>query len=225
MSNPIEFKPPYLMVICGRQGSGKSHLINWLMRENSLSDTAFDYGIVITNTAFEGSFPYIPQKYIFETFNPETVENLMNIQKKNVEKGIHKQAFILFDDALDDPEQWTSPCIKRLTTQLRHYDISIIISTQYPHLVPPRVRANCMYSLFFDIGAGRREMDAIYNAYGGHFDNFQQFKAFYYNNVKDHKFVLYDKESDTYKTYKCPPEIPKFQLKYNRKVTGKRKSK
>jgi hypothetical protein len=214
----LEFKPPFLLVLNGCQGSGKSTLIKWIMRENSLSKTPFSFGIVFTNTAFEGSFPYIPKKYIYENFDENVLKNLMNIQKNNVKKGIHKEAFVILDDCLDDEKQWESPALKKLSTQLRHYNISLIITTQYCHLIKPRFRSNAMYSVFFDCGPGRRETEAIFNAYGARFKNFEEFKRFYYANTKDYKFVSYNKETDSYQTYKCPSEIPDFKIKYNRKI-------
>lgn len=209
---------PALIIINGTQGSGKSHFLKYLMRENSLGPTPFQFGIVFTNTAFEGSFPYIPKKYIFENFDENVLKNLMNIQKNNVKKGIVKQAFVIYDDCLDEPQQFHNETMKKLSTQLRHYNITMIITTQYAHILGPRYRANAIYSTFFNVGEGRRETEAIFNAYGARFKNFEEFKRFYYANTKDYKFVSYNKDTDSYQTYKCPSEIPDFKIKYNRKI-------
>ena len=57
----LVLKPPYLLIINGKQGSGKSWLIRYLMRENMLSSDKFDYGIVFSNTAWEdGSWSFLP---------------------------------------------------------------------------------------------------------------------------------------------------------------------
>lgn len=215
----LNLTPPFLLIINGRQGSGKSHLIKYIFRENSISDTPFHYGIVFSNTAgFEGSHKYIPKEYIFDRFEPLAVRNLMDIQKGLTKKKRKKKcAFILFDDCLDDYKQFSNEYIKKLSTQLRHYNISMLISTQYPHLIPPRVRSNSMYVFILQVGSGRRELSSIYDCYANQFSNYEEFKKFYYENIKDHKFFCYDNETDSFITYRAPEKIPKFKLKYRTK--------
>jgi len=213
----LNFKPPYLLIINGAQGKGKSYFIRWLLRENYLSKNKWDFGIVFSNTAWEnGNWDFIPKNYVFEEYNEEVLKNLMQIQKNNLKKNINTQAFVIFDDALDDKDQFTSTTLKKLSIQLRHYNISLIISTQYPHLIPPRFRSNAMYSIFFDSGSGVRELEALYNAYGARFKNFHEFKDFYYNNIDNHKFIMYNKKTDEYQVYRCPPKIPTFKFKFNK---------
>lgn len=216
--NILKLEPPYLLIINGKQGSGKSHCIKYILRENMLSNNKkFDFGIIFSNTAWEdGSWDYLPKNYVYEDYHEDILSNLMKLQKNNLSKGIHTSAFVIFDDCLDDADQFTSKSLKKLSTQLRHYNISLIISTQYPHLVPPRFRANAMYSLFFNIGSGVRELEALYNAYGQRFNNYNEFKQFYYNNIADHKFIMYNKDLDKYITYRCPEKIPDFKFKYNK---------
>ena len=219
MDDIINTYKSWLLILNGKQGSGKSHLISWLMREIYNSKHPFDYGIVFCNTLFEDSFDYLPKKYLYENFDEDVLKNLMKLQKDNVKKGIKKRAFVIFDDCLDDKKQFSNETIRKLTTQLRHYNISVIFSTQYPHLIPPRVRSNAMYSVFFDIGAGRRELESTYNCYGNRFSSFHDFKQFYFENIKDHKFIMYDKNQNKYIVYRAPEEIPSFKYKYNKKIS------
>lgn len=217
MNSKLVLKPPYLTIICGKQGSGKSHAIEYSMRENYLSEGRFDYGIVFSNTAWEdGAWNFLPQSYVYEEFDETILENLMKLQRNNLSKNINTSAFVIFDDCLDDQDQWTCKSIKKLSTQLRHYNISMIISTQYVHAIPPRLRANSMFCLIFDVGSGIRELEAAYSAYGQRWKNYAEFKEFYYANTKDHKFIMYDKEQDEFLVYKCPAKIPPFTFKYNK---------
>ena len=215
----LELKAPYLLIINGAQGKGKSWLIKWIMRENFYSNNKWDYGIIFSNTAWEnGNWDFIPKNYVYEEYNEQILVNLMKIQKDNLKKNKQTQAFVIFDDALDDKDQFTSIPLKKLSIQLRHYNISLIISTQYPHLVPPRIRSNAMYSVFFDSGSGVTELDALYNAYGARFKNFQEFKEFYYKNIDNHKFIMYNKDQDEYLVYRCTENIPSFNFKFNKFV-------
>ena len=210
--NKLNLKYPSLVLINGRQGSGKSWLLSYIMREAYVKNE-FDYGIVFSNTLFEGTFQYIPKKYRYDDFDEDKVKSLMALQKKHN----NKRAFIIFDDCLDDENQWNNQTIKKLTTQLRHYNISMIITTQYPHMIPPRIRANAMYSMFLDVGSGIRELGAIYQCYGNRFPSFQEFKQFYFENIKNHQFIMWNKDKQEYSVYRAPENIPHFKLKYNRK--------
>jgi hypothetical protein len=140
----------------------------------------------------------------------------MRIQRENLKKNINTHAFVIFDDCLDGKDQFTSVVLKKLSIQLRHYNISLIISTQYPHLIPPRFRSNAMYTIFFDSGSGVRELEALYNAYGARFKNFYEFKEFYYKNIDNHKFITYNKDTDEYLVYRCPESIPSFKFKFDK---------
>lgn len=212
----FNLKTPYGYIINGRQGSGKSHLIKYLFRENSLSKNKWDYGVVFCGTAWEkGSWDFLPEKYVYEEYNEKVLENLMKLQKQNIKSGLNTSAFVVFDDCLDDEDQFNSVPLKKLSTTLRHFNITLIISTQYCHLIPPRFRANSD-AVFFNVGSGVRELQSIYEAYGQRFKNYNEFKEFYYANIANHKFIMYDKDTDKYLVYKCPENIPNFNFKYNK---------
>jgi DNA helicase HerA-like ATPase len=79
-------KQPFLMIINGQTGSGKSHFLRFLMREINKSNEPFDFGIVMSNTSWEGSFDYVPPNYVFEEFNENVLKNLIKIQKRTYRK-------------------------------------------------------------------------------------------------------------------------------------------
>ena len=84
----MNFQLPYLLLINGKQGSGKSHFLRWLMRENSLSDTPFDFGVVLPILHLKDLLN-ISQKYIYDVFDHKVVDNLMKLQAGNVKKKIN----------------------------------------------------------------------------------------------------------------------------------------
>lgn len=213
MASFIDYSKPALILVNGKQGSGKSYLLKYMMREISLSEFPFAYGIVFSNTLWDGGFDYIPKKYQFEEWDEEILKNLMEIQRKNK----HKRAFVIFDDCLFDPGQFTNPTIKKLCTQLRHYNITAFLLTQYCHLLPPYIRSNAMYSLIFDIGQGRRELESVYDSYGQKFDSYREWKRFYYDNTGEHKFILFNKHVGKFIIYKAPEHIPGFMIEYDKK--------
>lgn len=201
------------IILNGKSNSGKSHLLKYLMREYS-KHNAFSYGVVMSNTSFEGSFDYIPKKYIYEDFNEDIIKNVIKIQKTNLMKGYRNRAFIILDDCCSENE-FMNPVIKKLAVMGRHFLITTILTTQYCHLVPPVLRANSNYNIYFNVGQGLRELKAIYEAYGQRFKSYNEYKQFYYKNIEDHKFIMY--VDDCYKVFRAPEEIPAFNITFNKK--------
>jgi hypothetical protein len=213
----IDADKPFFMIIAGKSGSGKSHFLRFLMKEINIHQP-FDYGIVMSNTCFEKeSFDYIPKKYIFEEFNEDVIRNMIKLQKTNLSKEVQKHSFLLLDDCIAEKEV-DNPIMKKLAIMGKHFNISTILTTQYVHLIPSVIRANAHYNLFFNIGEGVREMKAIYDAFGYRFKNYNDFKQFYYNAIKDHKFIMYNTEEGKYNIYRAPENIPPFLIKYNKKI-------
>lgn len=208
----MDLEVPSLIILNGSQGAGKSHCIKYIMYQ--LRHT-FKYGLVFTNTFFDDNpFSYIPNEFIHPEYDEDVLNNLMDIQKKLISDGIINEAFVIFDDCLDDPNQFQSSALKRLTTQLRHYHITVIFSTQYANLLPPRMRTNAMAIIIFQTDT-QVSLMALYNSYGQHFESFNHFRKFLMKNIGNHKFVYYKKNcKNKYQVMLAPKNIPKFKIKY-----------
>lgn len=214
----IDIEIPSLSIICASQGSGKSHLIRYLMYKLRKK---FSYGLVFTNTFFDDdAYDFIPSKYVHPEYDEVALQKLMDIQAKLVDEGIEKNAFVIFDDCLDDPNEFKSLVLKRLTTQLRHYRITVIFSTQYCNSLPSRMRTNAMSCFMFQTDT-EVSLKALFNSYGQKFDSFNDFRKFLMKNTGDFKFIYYNKLetgkiTDSYQVMKCPDIIPKFKLSFNK---------
>jgi len=206
---------PSLILLNAPQGSGKSHLIRYMMYQ---CRKRFDYGICFSNTFFEDdSFDYIKKKYIHPEYNPDVLSALMKIQSNLIEEGkAVKEAFCIFDDCID-ASQFKCPKLKQLCTQLRHYHITVIFTTQYTNLLPTFMRANAMAVIIFRTDS-ECNLRALYESYGQLFNNYNEFKNYLMQKLGNYKFVYYDKRhvnediEDTYRIMLAPERIPKFQL-------------
>ena len=211
---------PGFVIINGYMGSGKSHLIKWLVHKYRKQ---FDYAVVFCNTSFAGdSFKYIDPKFIHPTYEEEKLIAIMDLQADLVKQGVKKNCLLIMDDCLDD-NQFKSPPFKRLCTQLRHYNITCIISCQYPNAIPPRFRTNAFQSAIFFMGT-EKALKALYESYGQMFETFRDFKGFVMKNTGNYNFILYDSKNlspkieDKYKVYCCPVKIPNFTLTIKAKI-------
>lgn len=230
----IDLNHGFLMLVAGRSNTGKSHFIHWFFSE--LRDH-FDYGVAFSNTAFTGGLDYIPQNYIYDTFDEQVIDDLIAIQKDMLEQAEYKHrraikkgkvpagspnkfkkvAFVLLDDCCVNRE-FHSEAIQRLATQGRHYNIVTILSTQYIHLAPPAIRGNTNYGLFFDIGLGVAEIRATYEWIGGKFGTLNDFKDFYYDNVGEHRCIMFHRDDQAYRVFRAPAKVPDFTLRFRKHI-------
>lgn len=198
---------PGLIIITASIGSGKSHFIKYIMYSNQKK---FSYGIVFSHTAFnEKNFTYIPKQFIHSTYNPDILLNLMKIQESFPQES-RPLAFVILDDCLFD--SWVNcKYFNRLITQVRHYNIFVIISTQYVNKVSPMIRENAMQVAIFQTDV-ERSLKSLYESYGQYFKTLQDFKTYIMKNTGDYKFIWYDRKNKKYSIMRCPKKIPKFCL-------------
>jgi len=204
---------PSMLLINGQIGSGKSHFIRYLF---SIYKNKLKYGIVFSHTCFnEGNFDYIPEKYIYSEYNGEVLHNLMKIQEQQPKNQRHL-AFVVFDDCLFDSYN-KCKYFNRLSVELRHYNILLIISTQYAHKLPPTLREQAYQVIIFN-AFSKRNINALFESYGQNFNCYNDFKEYILGNTGEYKFIYHDrKEKDKDKQYqimRCPKNFKKFKLAY-----------
>jgi hypothetical protein len=211
---------PGLIIICGLQGGGKSHLIRFIMHENQ---EKFDWGLVFSNTGFAAeNFDYVDKRFVHAKYDEYALSNLKSIHEQLVEQGKKPSGFVIFDDCLFD-EQWKSKEFRALMTQLRHYKITCIISCQYPHSIEPLFRSQVFQVAMFFM-TGERALMALYKSYGQMFDSYNDFKKYLLGNTGNHQFIWFNARNGAtsidgrYQIMKCPETIPDFQLKFKQKI-------
>lgn len=206
---------PAIIIISGKPKQGKSHLINYFMYTQR---KMFDYGIVFTKTKFNDGFEYIPDRFVHPNYYEDKLENMMKLQAKLIEEGIKKKCFVIFDDCLTS--EFKNDLFQDLITQYRHYNMTIIISTQYIYKLNPTIRECANYVVIFRQST-KRSLDALYDSFGSHFDKYDDFKNYVINNTGNFQFILVDINSQSddiskiYRVMKAPEKIPYFKLKYN----------
>eukprot|EP01127_Copromyxa_protea_P020668 TRINITY_DN692_c1_g3_i1.p1 TRINITY_DN692_c1_g3~~TRINITY_DN692_c1_g3_i1.p1 ORF type:complete len:173 (+),score=3.71 TRINITY_DN692_c1_g3_i1:425-943(+) len=140
---------PGLLIVCGLQGGGKSHYIKSVMYENRKK---FHWGLVFSNTGFrEGNIDYVDKRFVHLKYNEDALVKLKEIHCKLVNAGKNPQGFIIFDDCLYG-KQWKSEEFQSLMTQVRHYGITCIISTQNPKDIPNSFRNQAFQVAIFKMG-------------------------------------------------------------------------
>jgi hypothetical protein len=215
----MEIKIPSVIILAGKPQSGKSYLIKYFMYEHR---KVFDYGIVLTKTKFNDGYNYIPSNYIHPDYDDTKIKSLMKIQADLHHKGVKKNAFIILDDCLTS--ETNSQTFTDLITQHRHYNITVIISTQYIYKINPTIRECTNYAIIFRPSTDR-SIKALFESYGSHFNKLDDFKKYVIENTGEYQFVFVDVNSQSdeigkiYRVLKAPSKIPYFKLIVKNKLS------
>ena len=213
---------PGLTIITASCGSGKSHLIKYLLYAKSIQ-RQFDYCFVFTNTTED--YEFVDPTHVILPLSSDFVEekliNILRIQKLNGgATGTGNRCILIFDDCLGSI-RFDSKVFTILNTQYRHFNVGLIYSTQYPNKLPPTIR-ECAYSAVIFKQHTLRSINANYESFGQRFFNtLKEFKSYIDSNTDNYSFVLVNNRASTnqfadcYKVLKAPAKIPHFYLNFN----------
>ena len=214
---------PFFLILSARPASGKSFLIEYLMLLNNeeYNKDPFKYGLCLTNTSFNGQYnKFIPDEFIHPSLDLSLIDNLMAIQKTQIEaNGSAPRAFLILDDCLS-VKAFNSQTFLSLSTQFRHYNISIIVATQYIYRVPTTFRECATHAAMFK-QTTMRSITALYESYGSSFNSVKEFAKYLADNLGDYKFILFysnsnrEKIEDLYPVFKAPDKIPQFRYDFD----------
>jgi len=196
---------PNITLINAPPQSGKTYLIKYILTD-LFKTKKVKYGIVFTTTNFTDSYDFIPENYVHSLYNEDIIKNLMEIQVNQIKEN--KKAdpcFLVFDDMIGSIK-FNSNIIKKLFSTFRHYNILIIISTQYLFSIPPLIRECTTYFVTFNIDS-HRSIKAIYESFMLDFDTLLKVKKFIKEHCIDYHFILiktFEKKENKYSVMKSP---------------------
>lgn len=210
----IKIESPFFAQIYGSCGSGKTHLTKWLI-SHLAHKGQFQHCILFSNTACMSSdYDYIPDEYQFSQYDDEILLQYMQIQKDNRKsKGL-----VIFDDVLGQANM-NSRVLLQLATQFRHYNISIILVSQWVTRIPASMRELSTHVFLFKQNT-KLAYENTYDSFGGYFNNWKEWKNFIDNATGDYKFLFVNNKSktndvkDVYKSLKCPAKLQDFVLEF-----------
>ena len=246
--NDIEWDLPSCFLIAGKPKKGKSHFIKWFLYDNMLGDTPdskkFKYGIVMANHASIGEYNFLPRNVLFEGYNEYSLKFYINglVERNNSLnevagnngniKVLIEPNFVILDDLvglLSSNSEWFISFV----TTFRKTNTTIIIATQYLNKnISPTIRECINYAILFNTKTAR-SLKAMFDAFGGLFESFVQFKEHFFNITKktDTMFfpamLYYELEEDISMNYlqiEAPKDLPTVNIKFDMKVKSNDKS-
>jgi Poxvirus A32 protein len=179
----------------GKNGSGKSNAIKWLILNNTLNnpDNAFQFSIVFTGTRFNDDYKFIDNRFIFEGYQENVLKTYLDKLSKYREKhGNCPHNFCVFDDLLGILNKNSGYLLNFISRQ-RHTNTTIIFSTQYLNVgSATTLREIVRYVIMFNTKT-LNSLKGFYTNFGGLFNNYEEFKDHFLKCTKEkYNAMLYD---------------------------------
>lgn len=135
---------PFIAIYVAKPEQGKSVSIKYLIHRLVESDN-ISHGWVFTATDFNHDYDYLPKGNVTHKFSVEALEKIMEYQKVNTDK---RPAFIIFDDIVK-LVPWKNVIVTQFFMNFRHFNIRILIASQYFRSLPPSIREQTNYYFIF----------------------------------------------------------------------------
>ena len=139
---------------------------------------------------------FINPENIFNDYSESSIEQLMaRLVKINVGKKDDESAHILLilDDCVSDVNFHTARNFEKLFTRGRHMKISLMLTTQYPYLIPPVARINCDYILVGQMN--KQGLKVMCDEFLMGDMSPKEFLKMYYDSTNDYGFLIINNNS------------------------------
>ena len=151
--------PPFRLVVVAPSNTGKSVMVSNLISSDSFPyKKYFGENIFIFSPTFKmGSMTgmhNIKKQNIFDTFNVDVLNSIINEQKNLIETYGKKSCspiLIIFDDVIAELNSIQKEFLKKCYFGLRHYNGSVILLSQQYKMIPKSVRMNCSDTILFEV--------------------------------------------------------------------------
>jgi hypothetical protein len=173
---------------CAKRNSGKSVLIKYIV--NHFKDKFEKIFLISPTEKINGFFKdVVDSKYVYEELNEKWLIQLidkmtkMNSNKPDKDKT---NILVIFDDVCTD-NNMKMKAFQSLFTRGRHLNISIIITMQYIHHLPPVCRANFDYFIVSQMN--EQSIDMLYDEFISHLKR-KEFQELYKKSIVDYNFLI-----------------------------------
>jgi len=201
---------PFVSVVVGKAGSGKSNLTRYLMYNQQCREfyNRFEIILVFCKTKFNHSYDFVPDEWLHGGYNRKAIKNIMKVQSNIREQGLKPLPVLLvFDDCLN-PGSFKSSLFLDLIANRRHFNISVIMNTQYLNTqVPTLLRENTDLIFLFK-QFSEPSLKGAFSAFGSlSFDSYYEFQR-YMKRLKKYQFVKIDTRTDNFNEMKSIATTP-----------------
>ena len=204
----LDFNTPQICVFLGKPKMGKSWALRHQILKQTVDNKTFKYGIVFTKTKFNGQYDYLPDDYVYDSYDPEILQRYLD-GLKELNEDEKQPSFVIFDD-IQGLLSSQDPTLTQLVSNHRHFKITVFFCFQYIYgRASTPVLRECTTMAFLFNSKGKRTLEALFESFGQLFNNFKEFKEYFLVCTKEkYTAMLYiqdvDNIDENYLQYKAP---------------------
>lgn len=199
--DPSKIASDKVCLFIGKRGTGKSTLVTDIMYHKRNIPS----GVVMSATEDGNHYyrQYVPDLFIYGSYSKETIENIIERQKNNINKyGDTPNVFILMDDCMYDKAFTKDECIRQLFMNGRHWKIFYLLTTQYCMDIPPGLRTNIDYVFVLRENVIQNR-EKLWKSFFGVFPTFNMFQQVMDACTENFECLVLDNTSRSNKLNEC----------------------
>lgn len=198
--DPSRIANDKVCVVIGKRGTGKSTLVTDLLWHKR----NIPAGVVMSATE-EGNHYYkqfIPDLFIYGDYNKETIEKVIERQKKLISQNKDIPTFILLDDCMYNKAFMKDSCIRQCFMNGRHWKIFFVLTMQYCMDLSPDLRANVDYVFILRENVIQNR-ERLWKSFFGVFPSFELFNQVMNACTENYECLVLDNTSKSNKLEDC----------------------
>lgn len=205
---------PSLCTFYASSGSGKTYYLKELLF-HAMVRKDFKKIYIISPTAAlptSGWSEIADPPFLMEEVCMEKIEKLILLNKAITEKGIHHPILIILDDILGSIQDFNNNIFTSIATRLRHYNVSIWITSQYFFKLPCVLRSNAHMSFIFRQTSDKNFKGIYDEILCSHFNTQRECKKFIMDNTKEYGVICVDNNSNNIQVSKARNKPYKYRV-------------
>ena len=126
-------KPGNVILLCGKQGSGKTNAVRHLLLKHTVDLKIYDVILVFTQTKFDGEYDFLPDNMVVEGYNEQILQSFLQLLSSQIDKKKGTTAprnAIVFDDLIGLLSKH-DPFLINFFGTLRHFSSDVYLPVQH----------------------------------------------------------------------------------------------
>ena len=210
----IDFRQHQVVLLQGKGGRGKSNALRYFLISNIVNGI-FEYGIVFTGSKMNDDFNFLPDNFVFEGFDTDTLESYIEfLEEQKKDKGKVPINFVVFDDLVNLLNTHDN-FLNNFITKVRHYNTRIMIAVQHLNQGASTVTKEMTTNALMYKTTSFNTLRALWENFGQSFETLREFKDFFQKHTQEPFTALgFDSNQEKFYTFRAP-FMGDFQEKFN----------
>lgn len=198
-------KPGNVILLCGRQGSGKTNAVRHCLMKHSVDLKVYEVILVFTQTKFDGEYDFVPDNMVVEGYNELVLRKFLKTMSKYKDKSKGKtppRNAVVFDDLIGLLQK-QDPFLVNFFGTLRHFSSDVYLPVQHLNTGSSTILRNITTHAVMFNSKQLNTVKSLFENFGLLFDNVNDFKELFFRiTSQPYTAMLYlSNEDDLHKNY------------------------